>query len=84
MIAKFIQRILALCPCDYSVRRMLQRFGQSIDQAKTQALLLADAFTDRSQQTQVLAAVQHIISSDFNLSIWESTLLMELRKKFRL
>lgn len=57
---------------------------QSIDKAKAQALLLADAFTDRSQQTRVLAAVQHIMSSDFNLSIWESTLLMELRMKFRL
>jgi hypothetical protein len=57
---------------------------QSIDQAKTQALLLAGAFTDRTQQTRVLAAVQHIMSSDFNLSIWESALLMELRMKFRL
>jgi hypothetical protein len=57
---------------------------QSIDKAKERALELADAFTDCTQQTRVLAAVQHIMSSDFNLSIWESTLLMELRMKFRL
>ena len=57
---------------------------QSIHKAKTQALLLADAFTDRSQQTKVLAAVHQIMSSDFNVSTWESTLLSELRMKFRL
>jgi len=57
---------------------------ESIYKAKTQALLLADAFTDRSQQTRVLAAVHQIMSSDFNVSTWESTLLMELRMKFRL
>jgi hypothetical protein len=68
---------------DAAVTRIRLCF-QSIDKAKAQALLLADAFTDRTQQTQVLAAVQHIMSSDFNLSIWESTLLMELRTKFRL
>ncbi len=57
---------------------------QSIYKAKTQALLLADEFTDRSQQTKVLAAVHQIMSSDFNVSTWESTLLSELRLKFRL
>ncbi len=57
---------------------------QSIYKAKTQALLLADEFTDRSQQTKVLAAVHQIMSSDFNVSTWESTLLSELRMKFRL
>ena len=57
---------------------------QSIYKAKNQALLLADLFSDRSQQTRVLAAVHQIMSSDFNVSTWESTLLMELRMKFRL
>ena len=52
--------------------------------AKEHALLLADAFTLRPQQIQVLAAVHDIMSSDFNISTWESTLLMELRMKFRL
>ena len=55
---------------------------QSIYKAKTQALLLADEFTDRAQQTKVLAAVHQIMSSDFNVSTWESTLLSELRMKF--
>ena len=57
---------------------------QSIHKAKTQALLLANEFTDRAQQTKVLAAVHQIMSSDFNVSTWESTLLSELRMKFRL
>ncbi len=57
---------------------------QSIYKAKTQALLLANEFTDRAQQTKVLAAVHQIMSSDFNVSTWESTLLSELRMKFRL
>jgi hypothetical protein len=57
---------------------------QSIHKAKTQAILLADEFTDRAQQTKVLAAVHQIMSSDFNVSTWESTLLSELRMKFRL
>lgn len=62
------------------IRPMLK----NIYTAKEHALLLADAFTVRSQQTQVLAAVHDIMSSDFNVSTWESTLLMELRMKFRL
>jgi len=57
---------------------------QSIHKAKTQAILLADEFTDRAQQTKVLAAVHQIMSSDFNVSTWESTLLSELRMKFRM
>jgi len=57
---------------------------QSIHTAKELALGLADEFTDRIQQTRVLAAVHQIMSSDFNVSTWESTLLMELRMKFRL
>ena len=44
---------------------------------------LAGAFTDRSQQKQVLAAVEQIMTSDNNLSTWETTLLSELRLKFR-
>ena len=57
---------------------------QSIHKAKELALGLADEFTDRAQQTKVLAAVHKIMSSDFNVSTWESTLLSELRMKFRL
>lgn len=62
------------------IRPMLK----DIQIAKTHALLLADAFTVQSQQAQVLDAVLKIISSDFQMSTWESTLLSELRKKFRL
>ena len=57
---------------------------QSLHKAKELALGLADAFTDRRQQRQVLDAVHQMMSSDFNVSTWESTLLMELRMKFRL
>ncbi|MEI7806865.1 MAG: hypothetical protein WCJ07_00090 [Verrucomicrobiota bacterium] len=57
---------------------------QSLAKAKELALGLADAFTDRRQQQQVFGAVLQIMSSDFNVSTWESTLLMELRMKFRL
>jgi nicotinamide mononucleotide adenylyltransferase len=57
---------------------------QSIHQAKTQALLLADAFTARPQQKQVYSAVEQLMTSDNNVSTWENTLLMELRMKFRL
>jgi len=57
---------------------------QSIHKAKTQALLLAGAFKDRNQQKQVFEAVEQMMTSDNNVSTWESTLLMELRMKFRL
>jgi len=57
---------------------------QSIQNAKDQALLLADAFAGRRQQKQVLAAVESIITSDGHVSTWENTLLSELRLKFRL
>ena len=57
---------------------------QSIHKAKTQALQLSDAFIDRKQQQQVLAAVEQIMTADNNVSTWENTLLMELRMKFRL
>ena len=56
---------------------------QSIQKAKEMAVGLAGAFTDRSQQKQVLAAVEQIMTSDNNLSTWETTLLSELRLKFR-
>ena len=57
---------------------------QSIYKAKELALGLADAFTDRKQQKQVLEAVEQIMTADNNVSTWENTLLMELRMKFRL
>ena len=57
---------------------------QSIHQAKSQALVLADAFTLRSQQKQVFSAIEQLMTSDQHVSSWENTLLMELRLKFRL
>ena len=57
---------------------------QSIHHAKEAALALAGAFTARNQQRQVYAAVEEIMTADKHVSSWESTLLMELRMKFRL
>ena len=68
---------------DAAVTRM-RPFAQSIQKAKEQALLLADAFTSRSQQKQVYGAVQQIMTSDQHVSSWESTLLSELGLKFRM
>ena len=68
---------------DVAVTRM-RPFAQSIQKAKEQALLLADAFTSRSQQKQVYGAVQQIMTSDQHVSSWESTLLSELGLKFRM
>jgi hypothetical protein len=62
----------------------MRPFAQSIQKAKEQALLLADAFTTRSQQKQVYGAVQQIMTSDRHVSSWESTLLSELGLKFRM
>ena len=68
---------------DAAVTRM-RPFAQSIQKAKQQALLLADAFTTRSQQKQVYGAVQQMMTSDQHVSSWESTLLSELGLKFRM
>ena len=57
---------------------------QSIYKAKDLALGLADEFTLRTQQKQVFAAVEQIMTFDNNISTWENALLMELRMKFRL
>ncbi len=57
---------------------------QNIQKAREQALLLAEAFTVRSQQKRVFEAVEQIMTFDQHVSTWESTLLMELRMKFRL
>ena len=38
----------------------------------------------RSQQKQVFAAVEQMMTADQHVSSWENTLLMELRMKFRL
>ena len=56
---------------------------QSIQKAKTQALLLAEAFTTRPEHKLVYATVQKIMTTDQHVSTWESTLLSELRLKFR-
>jgi hypothetical protein len=68
---------------DAAVTR-IRPFVQSIYKAKEQALLLADAFTDRAQQQRVFEAVEQIMTFDQHVSRWETTLLMELRMKFRL
>jgi nicotinamide mononucleotide adenylyltransferase len=68
---------------DAAVTRM-RPFIQSIQKAKEQAVLLAEAFTTRSQQKQVYAAVQQIMTIDKHVSSWEGTLLSELRLKFRM
>ena len=67
---------------DAAVTRM-RPFVQSIQQAKEKALSLADAFTTRNQQKQVYAAIQQIMTSDKNVSSWETTLLSELSLKFK-
>jgi len=68
---------------DAAVTR-IRPFVQSLQKAKEQALLLADAFTSRSQQKQVYAAVQQIMTTDKHVSSWENTLLSELGLKFRM
>ncbi len=68
---------------DAAVTR-IRPFVQSVWKARGQAILLADAFTSRTQQKQVFAAVEQIMSFDNHVSNWENTLLMELRMKFRL
>jgi hypothetical protein len=57
---------------------------QSIHKAKELALGLADEFAARPQQKLVYAAVEQIMTFDSHVSMWEKTLLMELRMKFRL
>ena len=57
---------------------------QSVPKAKGLALLLTDAFTTRPQHKRVYAAVQQIMGADKHVSAWESTLLSELRLRFRL
>jgi nicotinamide mononucleotide adenylyltransferase len=42
----------------------IRPFAQSIQKAKDQALLLASAFTVRSQQKKVYVVVQQIMSAD--------------------
>ena len=57
---------------------------QNIYKAKEQALLLAGAFATRTIQKQVYDAVEQIMTFDRHVSTWESTLLMELRLRFKL
>jgi len=68
---------------DEAVTRM-RPFVQSIQKAKDQAILLADAFTVRDQQKRVYAAVTEMMTADKHVSSWESTLLSELRLRFRM
>ena len=57
---------------------------QSLQKANGMAILLAGAFTTRDQQEQVYGQVQSLKASDGHVTLWESTLLSELRLKFRL
>ena len=57
---------------------------ENIQIAKDRAIQIARQFTTRSQHKQVYQAVQEIMTSDQHVSTWESTLLSELRLKFRL
>jgi hypothetical protein len=66
-----------------AVTRM-RPFVKTIWLAKSQAVSLAGAFTVRSQQKLVYEAVQQIMNADQHVSSWESTLLSELRMRFRL
>jgi nicotinamide mononucleotide adenylyltransferase len=68
---------------DAAVTRV-RPFIQSLPKARERALALAGAFTVRSQQKQVYGAVQQIMTFDLHVSSWETTLLSELRLKFRL
>ena len=63
---------------------LIRPFLQSLHKAKELALALAGAFTGRGQQKQVFAAVEYLMTSDNHVTSWESTLLSELRLKFRL
>ena len=67
---------------DATVTRV-RPFIQSLQKAKERALALADAFSTRRQQQQVYAAVQQIMTFDQHVSTWETTLLSELRLKYR-
>jgi phosphotransferase system IIB component len=79
----FIEEIDRQREFDAAVTR-IRPVVQSIHKAKEQAILLADAFTLRTQQKQVYEAVEQIMTFDNHVSSWENTLLMELRMKFRL
>jgi len=79
----FIEEIDRQREFDAAVTR-IRPVVQSIHKAKEQAILLADAFTLRTQQQQVYEAVEQIMTFDNHVSSWENTLLMELRMKFRL
>ena len=46
---------------------------QSLQKAKERAITLAAAFTTRSQQRKVFAAVQAIMTSDHHVTTWENT-----------
>jgi len=68
---------------DAAVTRV-RPFVASLQKAKDHAMRLAGAFTDRGQQKQVYAAVQQIMTFDQHVSTWETTLLAEMRLKFRM
>ena len=68
---------------DAAVTR-IRPFVQSIEKAKVHTLWLAEAFTIPSQQKRVYAIVQEIMTVDLDISSWESTLLLELRRTFKI
>jgi len=58
-------------------------FLNSVQAARDRMLELAAAFTTREQHLQVYKAVEAMVLSDGHITSWESTLLTELRMKFR-
>jgi hypothetical protein len=67
---------------DASVTRIRPHI-HSLHMARAKAAQLAGAFTQRSHQLRVYAAVQQIMTGDAHVTTWESSLLDELRLKFR-
>jgi uncharacterized tellurite resistance protein B-like protein len=67
---------------DAAVTRV-RPYVQTVLKARNHAIELAGAFTGRQQQRLVYAAVQRIMTADQHVSSWETTLLSELRLKFR-
>jgi len=77
----------AVTDCQHELEAAVTRISpsiQSVQKAKKLASVLAEAFTSRDQHKRVYAAVQKMMASDKHVSSWESTLLSELRLKFRL
>jgi uncharacterized tellurite resistance protein B-like protein len=84
-----LQRFLGGMGCEDCQRALdetatkTRPFLKSIRTAKDRMLELAASFTTRQQHLQVFKAVEEMVLSDGHIAAWESTLLTELRLKFR-